>query len=200
MSCWKTRWSCLHAHVKSTQPDLKQPTRSLANLKMVEVSACISSGDYWPGFKLTELFHVHASCFSDETSSYVLELDYFIAINWWQSTSFTFFRLNFLAAKKTRVWLKSWFSLSILLERHWGHAWSSAVRACYILVAKQTTFTAVFLNSSLVQQLIYIYIFKISSLSYSGNHPTNSQLLFYKYTQYCKMHGRPKMLCSTRKW
>lgn len=43
---------------------------------MVEISACISSGDWQPAFRVAQLFHVHGSHSSDRTHSYSFGTDY----------------------------------------------------------------------------------------------------------------------------
>lgn len=65
--------------------------------------------------------------------------------------------------------------------RHGGHARSSAAIARYIFLAKQTTFNAVFLNSSLVQQLIHFVLNKQPELQGRPSYG-HAALLFYKCT------------------
>lgn len=43
---------------------------------MVEISACISSGHWQPGFRVVQLFHVHTLHSSDRTPSYGSGIDY----------------------------------------------------------------------------------------------------------------------------
>lgn len=42
---------------------------------MVKISACISSGDWQPRFKVAQFFHVNASCSSDRAPNYGFGMD-----------------------------------------------------------------------------------------------------------------------------
>lgn len=129
-----------------------------ANLQMANISACTTSGGYCPYFNVIQLLQV-LQPLSQNYQLRCLNLILFVqAANGWQSTSFTFFKLFYLffcsqEHKRTRLKL-FYYTLS-------GNGTAAILEALqsqhYVFLAKQTTFTAVFLNSSSVLEQIYIY-------------------------------------------
>lgn len=114
--CWKAHWSFLHACVKSINLIKNSLSTAWANLKMVGFFAWISSGDWQPGFRVAQLFNMHASHSSDRTPSYSFGIDYIYPGGQWTAKHLLYIlQVNFSHRQEDKcTQLESWPSLYIV--------------------------------------------------------------------------------------